>query len=402
MICNFERQVPVNMAYKLAEKAVADFNLRVSATAHGVGLQTFRCRLIDDQHKKIFYGFGKGRGLQSKVSAYYEAIEHYAVYSFSQYHADNIDNYKMVHSFSNPLPCVYLTEIESGEVLLFPVFMLDPRYAKCQSHHDKNDYSKMAWRSNDSGVASGTNITEASIHALNEIVERDAHSLFLIESFIKTKNHNIRLIRKETTPGYLKDIIDKIETQYNENLMIFDITSDIGIPAIYVSMTNQPFLIQPSGCGASLNREYALERALLETLQPLHVYNEDLFNNQKHILAQLADVPLLQKAAIADTSSLRGKYEPIDFASLRDYNSVQSLHDQLNEIISKIKARGFKVFKLPIIEQKRGFSCVKFFVPGLEEFHMVQTGKHLLPNQRGMKLLGARHEKEYCFIKPES
>lgn len=36
--------------------------------------------------------------------------------------------------------------------------------------------SPYAYLANDSGVASGTNMIEASIHALNELVERDAHS----------------------------------------------------------------------------------------------------------------------------------------------------------------------------------------------------------------------------------
>lgn len=398
---NFERKATVEQAYSIAERTISDFNLRSEVEAYGADIQTFRCKLIDDTNKKIFFGFGKGLGLQSKVSACYEALEHFAVHHFTQKTANEIDAYQKVEGFDKPVPCVQLAEVDNNTQLVFPIYMLDPRYAKCKSELDMNDYRRYSWRANDSGIASGTDVIEAGIHALNEIVERDAHSLFLIEGFVRKHNKNIKLIDKTTIPSRLRDIVCIIESQYSDNLMLFDITSDIGIPVIYVSMTNQQFLIQPSGCGASLSREYALERALLECLQPLHIYNETLFDNQKQIIESLASAPLLQKAAIADVLSLRSVWQDVDYVSLPNYTQHCNLEDQLDLIIKKIKVHGYEIFTIPLAQQLTGFTCLKYLVPGLEDFHLVQTGKRILPNQRGMHLLGAKNEKKISIAQPE-
>lgn len=393
MNSSYERAFSTDQSMRIAEQAISALNLRVSDEAHGVDLQTYRCQLVDDDYRSIFYGFGKGLGLQSKVSAYYEALEHYAVHRFAQIAANSQDNYIAMDSYECSIPCVDLINIHSNEKISYPVFMLDPRYAKCKSKNDKMDYSPYAYRANDSGVASGTNMTEASIHALNELVERDAHSLFLIEAFIKNKNQRIRLVDKKTLPLAQQEIVKKIEQQYNDDLMIFDITSEVGIPVMYVSMTKQPFLIQPSGCGASLRSEYALERALLEALQPVHIYNDKLADNQLQIIKQLTDLPLLLKAATADVMTLEDKYQKVDFKSVIDHHVDLTLNDQLKTIIRKIETTGCKIFNIPIIKLTSGFTCVKFLIPDFEQFHLVQTGKRILPNNRGMRLLNARYSQ---------
>jgi ribosomal protein S12 methylthiotransferase accessory factor len=377
----------------IAQQTISDFNLCVKSEAFGSEIQSYRCKLIDNKARKIFYGFGKGLGLQSKASAYFEALEHVAVHFFAQAMANNKNNYFPHESFDQKIPGVFLTEITNNQQLFYPLYLLDPRYAKHPSHFDHLDYTSHAWRANDSGIASGANITEASIHALNEIVERDAHSLFLIEGFLKNKQQNIRRISHDSIPPKLKTIINQIENQFSEKLSIFDITTDIDIPVIYVSMTQQKSLIQASGCGASLCREIALERALLEALQPVHVRNDKLVDNQQQIIDQLSDTPLLLKCAIADVRNL--KAETIDFQSLPNYNVNQTLDEQLALIISKIKKLGFNIYKKIICEHEKGFSCVKYYIPGLEQFHIVQTGKRVLPNNRGIQLI--KNEKEYCI-----
>ena len=387
MNSHYERAVSIDRSLHIAEQAIRTFHLRASDVAHGVDLQTYRCQLVDDEHQCIFYGFGKGIGLQSKASAYYEALEHYALHRYSQIAANNPENYIAMTPYTHALPCVDLIDIHNKDKIPYPVFMLDPRYAKRQSKQDKMDYASYAYRADDSGVASGTNMTEASIHALNELVERDAHSLFLIEAFIKNKNQRIRLIDKKTLPLAQQTIVKTIERQYQDDLMLFDISSDIGIPVIYVSMTKQALLIQPSGCGASLRAEYALERALLEALQPVHIHNEKLTDNQQQIIKALSDLPVLLKAAMADVTTLHGIYEKIDFRTVPDHDAALSLPDQLQIILNKIETIRAKIFKIPIINLDCGFTCVKFLIPDFEQFHLVQTGKRLLPGNRGMRLL---------------
>ena len=388
----------------IAKHYIRELDLSVSDDAYGAHLQTYRCQLIDNHHKYIYFTrFGKGLGLQSKVSAYYEALEHYTVHRFAQEMANNQDNYIVMYPYEYKLPCVSLMSIHDDETLHYPVYLLDPRYAKRKAIHDNMDYSNHTWRANDSGIASGTNLTEASIHALNELVERDAHSLFLIEAFIKNKNQQIKLIDKKTLPFNLQTIVTQIEQQYADDLMLFYISSDIDIPVMYASMTKQPFLIQPSGCGASLNAEYALERALLEALQPLHIHNEKLTDNQQQIISQLTPFPLLLNAAIADVTTLQNVCQTINFTTISTHHQRLTLMDQLQTIIKKIETNGWKIYKIPIIQHATGFTCIKYLIPGLEQFHLVQTGKRILPTPRGLELLkdGAiDNEKTRCLVKP--
>lgn len=387
MHINYERSLTQADSFLIAEKAINHFDLYAEDYCYGDEFKSYHCKLMDKNHKLIFFGCGKGLGMQSKVSAYFEALEHYVIHHFSKNIADNKESYVLLDNYEQELPCVNLTEIHSNEKISYPIFMLDPRYAKHKSKHDKMNYLPFSYLANDSGVASGANMLEASIHALNELVERDAHSLFLIEAFVKNKNQNIKLIDKLTLPEYLQNIVRKIETQYSDDLMIFDITSDVGISVIYVSMTKQNLLIQPYGCGASLKSEYAVERALLETLQPLHIYNDKLNDNQQQIIKSLSDYPLLQNAAIAKVSNIRNKVQQINFTDVITHNPSLTLSDQLETIINKISSTGCKIFKLPIINGSSGFTCVKFLIPDFEKFYLVQTGKRVLPGNRGLRLL---------------
>lgn len=387
MNSQFERAKPPQQSLSIAHEVIADLGLRAIDRAYGSDLQTYSCKLIDDQQKLIFYGFGKGLGLQSKVSAYYEALEHFVIHQFALMEGDKRENYKIINGYECDLPCVSVKDIHSNEFIQYPLFMLDPRYGRHPCGTDRTDYSKHAWQACDNGVASGTNITEASIHALNELVERDAHSLFLIEAFIKKKGQRLKLIDKLTLPANQLAIVKKIEQEFDDELMIFDITSDSGIPVMYVSMTRQPLLIQPSGCGASLYAEYALERALLETLQPVHVQNMKMHDNQHSIIRKLQDYPLLLKAAIADTTALQNHSELSAFRDMAGSDSHFSLSDQLRIIIDKIQSMNCKIYNLTIMNHTSGFSCVKYVIPEFEQFHLVQTGKRILPKKRGLALL---------------
>src|SRR5438876_9564054 len=111
----YERAVSTEQSLCIAKQAVSALNIRVSDEAHGVDLQTYRCKLVDDHYQSIFFGFGKGLGLQSKVSAYYEALEHYAVYRFAQITASVKDNYIASYPYEHSIPCVDLVNIHGKE-----------------------------------------------------------------------------------------------------------------------------------------------------------------------------------------------------------------------------------------------------------------------------------------------
>jgi len=407
MQLNYERQYLPEESLDIAMQTLVMLDLRAEFRNIGDKLKTYHCKLIDDKNKHVFFGCGKGLGLQSKASAFYEALEHYFIHRFCQDEGDDAANYHPVndadinkklsesgvlpdnflgnHAAKIPFTC--MAETGNNHKLHYPIFLLDPRYAKRPSELDGFCYEPLAWFASDSGTASGTSYLEASIHALNELIERDAYSLFLINAFICNDSKKVRLIDKSTIPERLRKIVTEIETTYSDDLMIFDVTSDIGVPTVFVSMTRQTHLFQPRGCGTSLNREYALERALLESLQPLHIYNDELIANQQAIITNYQQAPLLLKCAKADVSALVERCKVVNFDSLPCYDPAYSLEQQCELITDLIKKQGFQIYHKKIAELQTGFTCVKYLVPKFEQFYMVQTGKFILPNTRGLALL---------------
>lgn len=404
MLSRFERQRSPEDALRIAEATFERLGLHTNLLAYGHGIKTYHCKLIDAHHKTIFYGCGKGLGVQSKVSACFEALEHYVVHMYCQQHAELPEHYVALNHSEimaklkslnlldptifhnhNSIPCVPITNIVTGERLLYPLFMVDPRYGKNPARLESFDYTSYLWKACDSGIASGTSHAEASLHALNESIERDAFSLFLINTFML--NYPIRIIDKDSLPHGVQQLIHDIEADYEEDLLLVDVTSDIGVPTFFVTMTKQPMLIQPRGCGTSLNKHYALERAILESLQPLHLHNKHLANNQQHILDNLAQTPLLAKCAKADLLPLKHNAQNIDFNDLPSFNDRTSIEMQLSTIIQRIHAQGFSIFTMTIAHMDSGFHCVKYIIPEFEQFHLVEIGKKILPNNRGMALI---------------
>ena len=372
----YERQNSPETALSIAEASCEKLSLNLEFRIYGKELKTYHCKLTDTRNNTIFYGCGKGLGLQSKVSACFEALEHHAVYSFCQQQALRAENYyslqdpsivnalkslrlldSTMYQLPDKIPFIELNEVSTGAPLYYPLFLVDPRYGKNPAPIDHFDYGRYHWNACDSGIASGTSFSEASLHALNETIERDAYSLFLIQAFVL--NNKVRVIAKHSVPKYLHNIISYIEQEYDEELVLIDMTSDIGVSTIGVSMTRQDRLIQPMGCGTSLNREYALERALLESLQPLHIYNEHLAKNQKQILDNFSATPLLAQCAKADVLELRDNFDLIDFNSLPTLHTQTSVDHQLNTVIDRIKVKGFKVYALKIADHDTGFTTVK-------------------------------------------
>ena len=403
MNIHFERKMAPEMAMECAEATMNKLKLHAEFRVYGKELKTYHCKLLDSTNNTVFYGCGKGIGIQSKVSSCFEAIEHYAIHAFCQYNHIQEQYYSLnnplivnklkelqlldsrIYRHKEKIPFTRFVDIISGDYLYYPLYLLDPRYGKNPPPSDTFNYQAYAWNACDSGIASGTSKEEASIHALNEAVERDAYSLFLIKAFLL--NNKISIIDKQTVPAHLKKMINHIEKEYSEDLILVDITSDIGIPTILVTLTNQAMAIQPIGCGTSLFKDYALERALLESLQPLHLFNEHLANNQNQTLKNFATTPLLAKCAKADISQLTPYSQKVHFNTIPVYKGATSLEQQLHTIIQRIRDKNFTIYTATIADIDTGFQCVKYLIPGFENFYLVELGKYILPNKRGMNLI---------------
>ncbi len=141
------------------------------------------------------------------------------------------------------------------------------------------------------------------------------------------------------------------------------------------------------GSGASLNPEYALERAILEALQSFHLIDENLKFYDEQILKRFIQWPKQRKCAQCDLASITqaNNLEYVDFKQRK--NPINGLHESLHHIIKILEDKGLPAFYAKHYESESGITCVKAVIPGIEQFHRVRYGSFAIPGERGHAIL---------------
>jgi ribosomal protein S12 methylthiotransferase accessory factor len=126
-----------------------------------------------------------------------------------------------------------------------------------------------AFMMNDSGVASGNHPLEATSHAICELVERDAVTLWRVAGERKQSERRVDLgTVDDDSCRWMLERLDRARIR----VAAWDVTSDVGIPAFYCTVVDSaPSVWRPlcpaSGSGCHPCREVALVRALTEAAQ---------------------------------------------------------------------------------------------------------------------------------------
>ena len=218
------------------------------------------------------------------------------------------------------------------------------------------------FRTNTNGLASGNTREEAIFHALMELIERDAWSLAEI-----TRRTGPRVVN--VSSGLEKELLDKF-TNAGVEVIIKDITSDIGIPTI-AAVSDDVQLKDPTlltiGMGTHTNAKIALLRALTEVAQSrltqIHGARED---------TDVAD--FRRKIGYERTRRLNrywfesGRDE--DFAGIPSSDTDDFLTDISNVIEALGNAGLNNVIVVDLTRPDLGVPVVRVIVPGLEVFAM--------------------------------
>lgn len=218
------------------------------------------------------------------------------------------------------------------------------------------------------GLASGNHYSEATLHALLEVIERDAWSLWNLVPPESQKTFQVDLEQVKSRSEYLRVTLDLVETK---GLVVasWDITSDLGIPTYYCVILEDPDkptwmpIVSSSGCGTHLDPVVAFSRALNEAIQSratvISGSRDDQFpsdysvaidkqehRNTKRILTEIpASYPF-------------PKHQP----EISDH-----FEGDLNSTIERLK--GIGITELVVLDLGRpeiGLPVVKVLVPGLE------------------------------------
>jgi ribosomal protein S12 methylthiotransferase accessory factor len=401
----FERERTLSKARELMEAYLEERGWVADLETQGTDLVTTLCWIRRASGEIIASGYGKGHPEIARVGALYEAVEHY----YGRWENADVDvtcvpareilqdprfaGLPCLSEFRDQgdrrVACAPYRDFRSGAAVNVPLFLVFPQYAGggCVEG-DEFDYSAASRFSSNSGTAIGATFEEAAIHALNELIERDAWSLFLLSHFFDThpRRQIGRLVAADTVPEDLGSLLALASKRAKREILLIDITSDVGIAtfAATVDRLLPDEHVHPYGFGTSTYPFYAAYRAITELLQTI-----DLKERSEQIRA--ADKIILQA-----TERYRKLRDCVHFKVDRDrlkrrawdYPSPprRSLATLLSETLAQLEAHGIDLCFHVHREVPDLFCVVSYTSFALERFFLVTSGVQMAPGPRGMRL----------------
>lgn len=375
-------------------------------------------KLLSRSGSVVAGGMGKGHSsARSEASAIFEALEHYfsspaavekgfiealegAIDDLATPILANDDVIQRMLTEVEPEPLLlraYSLAHESGfqqSSLLYPLFLSVPELVDAPQFFVARKWEAFTKYASNSGTAIGCSYAEAIVHAVCELIERDAHSLFLLSLFFTSSKPEYRIVKPDELPASLGTLVEYLCTQSGELPLIIDITSDLGVPTYCAALTGQPTYIQPAGFGTSLNASYAVERALLECIQIVEIYKKyrDEENRRDvNVLRQFQGIPKYQECI---EFSLRHRIveENAEYVTVPIDASMErmSVTEQAKKLLAILVKSGYTPFVSKGFYSDPGVCCLHALVPGLERFNLISQGMPVIPSRRGRGYLASR------------
>lgn len=396
-----ERQVEPSMAIARAIVEITAMGLHheIVSIRNDQGIQTYRCILYDTNGNKVSVGNGKGLGEQSLASALFEAIEHYFVAYSSHENVEDIEVSQVLDSnlFSTeaafrpmatwnpsiPLSCRRYTSLHDESEIYYPAFLSAP--GSCLPQVSRSALAPVRKYATNNGTATGMSKTEALIHSISEIIERDAISCFLLKTFISKESAPVILIDRNAVPSYLFNLMRASEFITGEEMVVLDITTEFGIPTALAFFHKSNYPVPFVGSGASLSKRYAVERAILEAIQSFHLYDKFLYDEDVAVIQSFKNLPRYQRCVQLDLTNC--DITVISYDDMASCEVDENLEEYLQQQIDRVSSHKYHVYYHDLYRSASGISCVHCIIPGLEKFHLVRNGIPVLPSERGERWL---------------
>jgi len=218
------------------------------------------------------------------------------------------------------------------------------------------------FRTNSNGLASGNVLEEAVLHALCEVIERDAWSIC---EFRRSTRADIDVPEDN---GLLSDLLRRFECN-GINIWLKDLTSEVGIPTIGASCddieTKDPNMLT-MGIGTHLNPEVAAIRALTEVAQSratfLHMEQENPDVGKPNRQIGYRRVKSLNKMWFMDSGERRG----IDAFPHLD---TPDIFDDIQVVLDELSRREFRrVVAVDLTDPRLDIPVVRIVVRGMEVY----------------------------------
>lgn len=403
---DFERSSDPREAIGLATEICRREDLELSYASAGQSLKTVRCELSDRYGVRVL-GKGKGIGDQSTASALFEALEHYYYETESigcRAETRRLDLRGADERLANASPDLLLLFREHAvrlsrlsfdtihgqeDPLLFPAFLTNPDYlADDAEEQDMINRLRLFRYSTNSGTAAGSNRWEALLHALLELIERDAVGIELLRTVIRLDPAPVRSILRDALSEELHETCWLAERETAARLSLWDITTELGIPVILASLTESAGSGRCYfGSGCSLSAMYAVERAVLEAVQCFHNYTTFGILRPHNLGSRSEKTMSLYRRCFLEAGAFMYRGGSSDVRLRETATGLDSLtpQDQVLHLAKVLRENGMVAYARTIHDG--GVHVVQAVVPELERFHLVSYGIPVAPAARGRKAI---------------
>ena len=321
------------------------------------------------------FGNYNGKGAtpeQAKASAVMEAMERY---SAEQRESDEVayGTMQQIRDSGMPyvepadliLPARIMGMVESAEIAWTSCYDIlrgedvwVPACAVFYPYYPDGDLQLFRFHTN--GIAAGNTIEEAILHALFEVIERDAWSI--AESFNRT-NADVIIDDPDSVPGRLLKNFNDAGIEIN----LKDLTTDVGVTTIGASSddvrTKDPEMLD-IGVGTHLNPEIAAIRALTEVAQSRTTHKHGLKVNAE--LQKRTREMGYERVKEANALWYNPSKEKKKLSDMKD-EATEYVLDDIEIVLGKLMDAGFdRVIIADLTRPEIGVPTVRAIIPGME------------------------------------
>lgn len=237
------------------------------------------------------------------------------------------------------------------------------------------------------GVASGNHILEACIHAINELVERDAITLW--HHLSREERLNTLLDLNSVDSEDCRWLLQKLDDA-GMDVYVWHQPTDINLPTFRCEIHQReqnPFHKRSrfSGFGTHLTREVALSRAITEAAQSRLTIISGVRDDLTSMEYEAPNITQANKAYLEKITTAK---PTLQFSDLHNYPH-STLNEDIEQQLRLLKATGLdEVVVVDLTRPEFNIPVVRVVIPGLEA--TIEIGAAYLPGERARRILEQR------------
>ena len=395
-----ERELTLAQAEQRILAELEGFGLHLDIRTLGSKIVATHVSVSTHNPRRRARGAGKGYAEQARVGALYETLEHYlsdhcdtsiAHYIAPAYfpHTPLFHDDSALALITKQSTCTacrtYINTIDNSS-FYYPIALCTPDYSSNVFAPDTTNYRSLRRYASNSGTAIGATYNEAVLHAVNECIERDAVSLFLLDHFYYENHPPLRRVVRLPDDDVLGRLWSDAEAEIGAEIVLVDISTEF-FPKTFLAFSIGPCVTpRVFGAGCSLMARHGAWRALTELVQLHHGANEPelthcLSNAERH----LKQFPRLLRCLRFDLNPLLNQSEQ-QYVALPHAHDQKPLAEQIDLLAKDLQQQGRTLGISTLHQTRLGTTLVNVVIPGLERFFVVSSGNVVVPQARGRRL----------------